>query len=157
MNGEEYLLVHWSDLWREVQDVIATVDASACKTKVSREKTMPGRMLYSPPDINAAFKTGLDAPGWEERRNTFRVTDDEKLLRGIYGRSADEQKAAIQAAGHEPIMSCNQTDFVNDRVAPEVQFGKYAFVAHDLFVKHLSFYSIRHHRRGSRNPADEGA
>lgn len=22
----------------------------------------------------------------------------------------------------------------------EVQFGKYAFVAHDLFVKHLSFY-----------------
>ena len=22
----------------------------------------------------------------------------------------------------------------------EIQFGKYAFVAHDLFVKHLSFY-----------------
>ncbi len=26
------------------------------------------------------------------------------------------------------------------RVAVEVQFGKYAFVAHDLFVKHLGFY-----------------
>ena len=37
-------------------------------------------------------------------------------------------------------MSYNQTDFVKDRVAVEVQFGKYAFVAHDLFVKHLSFY-----------------
>ena len=34
----------------------------------------------------------------------------------------------------------NQTDFVKERVAVEVQFGKYAFVAHDLFVKHLSFY-----------------
>lgn len=38
-------------------------------------------------------------------------------------------------------MSYNQTDFVKDRVAVEVQFGKYAFVAHDLFVKHLSFYA----------------
>jgi len=37
-------------------------------------------------------------------------------------------------------MSYNQTDFVKDRVAVEIQFGKYAFVAHDLFVKHLSFY-----------------
>ena len=37
-------------------------------------------------------------------------------------------------------MSYNQTDFVKDRVAVEIQFGKYAFVWHDLFVKHLSFY-----------------
>ena len=51
-----------------------------------------------------------------------------------------EQKLAIKEAGHTPIMSYNQTDFVKDRVAVEVQFGKYAFVAHDLFVKHLSFY-----------------
>ena len=58
----------------------------------------------------------------------------------IYGRSAEEQQAAIQEAGREPIMTYNQTDFVKDRVAVEVQFGKYAFVAHDLFVKHLSFY-----------------
>ena len=140
LNGEEYLLVHRRKLWREVQDVIAAVDAQACKTKVSKEKTMRGRMLYSPPDMNAAFKHGLEALGWEERRNTFWVTQNERLLRGIYGLPADEQKAAIEAAGHEPIMSWNQTDFVKERVAVEVQFGKYAFVAHDLFVKHLSFY-----------------
>jgi hypothetical protein len=29
---------------------------------------------------------------------------------------------------------------VKDRVALEVQFGKYAFVSYDLFVKHLAFY-----------------
>ena len=52
----------------------------------------------------------------------------------------DEQKLAIENAGYEPIMSYNQTDFVKERVAVEIQFGKYAFVAHDLFVKHLSFY-----------------
>ena len=140
LNGEEYLLVHKPTLWQEVQDVISGVDAAACKTKISEEKTMTGRILYSPTDMNAAFKTGLESIDWTERRNTFWVTDDEKLLRGIYGLSSEEQKLAIQKAGQEPIMSYNQTDFVKDRVAVEVQFGKYAFVAHDLFVKHLSFY-----------------
>ena len=140
LNGEEYLLVHRQDVWEEVQSVIAGVDAYSCRTKVSLEKTMLGKRLYSPEAMNGAFKQGFESLGWEQRRNTFWVTDDEKLLRGIYGLSEPEQKAAIEAAGHIPIMSYNQTDFVKDRVAVEVQFGKYAFVAHDLFVKHLSFY-----------------
>lgn len=140
LNGEEYLLVHQPALWQEVQNVILGVDAAMCKTKISQEQTMPGRLLYSPAAMNAAFKVGLETIGWTERRHTFWVTDDEKLLRGIYGLSPEEQKLAIQNAGHEPIKSYNQTDFVKNRVAVEVQFGKYAFVAHDLFVKHLSFY-----------------
>ena len=37
LNGEEYLLVHRKQLWEEVQRVIAEVDASACRTKVSKE------------------------------------------------------------------------------------------------------------------------
>lgn len=43
-------------------------------------------------------------------------------------------------AGVEPIYSYNQTDFVKDRIALEVQFGKYPFVAYDLFVKHMAFF-----------------
>lgn len=140
LNGEEYLLVHRKQLWQEVLDVIAEVDAWTCRTKVSQEKTMRGKLLFSPGVMNRKFKDGLQSRGWSERRSTFWVTDDERLLRGIYGLSADEQKQAIEIAGHTPIMSYNQTDFVKDRVAVEVQFGKYAFVAHDLFVKHLSFY-----------------
>ena len=140
LNGEEYLLVHRKRLWDEVQNVIAQVDAFACRTKVSKEKTMQGRALFSPVDMNQAFKNGLKARGWKERRSTFWVTDDEKLMRGIYSLSESEQRLKIEKAGHTPIMSYNQTDFVKDRVAVEVQFGKYAFVAHDLFVKHLSFY-----------------
>lgn len=140
LNGEEYLLVHKPELWEEIQTVIANVDGTACKTKVSREKTMRGKQLYSPDAMNRSFKKGFEELGWEQRKNTFWVTDDEKLLRGIFGLSEKEQKAAIESAGHKPIMSYNQTDFVKDRVAVEVQFGKYSFVAHDLFVKHLSFY-----------------
>lgn len=140
LNGEEYLLVHRKHLWDEVQAVIEDIDASACRTKISREKTMPGRLLYSPTDMNRAFKEQLNARGWGERRSTFWVTSDENLLRHIYDQPHEEQKLAIESAGYTPIMSYNQTDFVKERVAVEVQFGKYAFVAHDLFVKHLSFY-----------------
>ncbi len=140
LNGEEYLLVHHPELWTELLEVIDQVDAEACRTKVSKEKTQKGKTLYSPVDMNASFKCGLEAKGWQERRNTFWVTDDERLLRSIQGYSEAEQKVAIEATGRKPIMSYNQTDFVKDRVAVEVQFGKYAFVAHDLFVKHMSFY-----------------
>ena len=101
---------------------------------------MQGKMLFAPTDMNQAFKASFQAKGWTERRSTFWVTADERLLRGIYGRPESEQKRVIEEAGLTPIMSYNQTDFVKDRVAVEVQFGKYAFVAHDLFVKHLSFY-----------------
>ena len=140
LNGLEYLLVHRGELWEEVKSVIASVDASACRTKISREKTRFGEKLYSPVDMNRAFKTGLESRGWQERRNTFWVTDDERLMRRIYAFPSDQQKQAIEESGYTPIMSYNQTDFVKERVAAEVQFGKYAFVAHDLFVKHLSFY-----------------
>ncbi len=63
LNGEEYLLVHRKKLWDEVQNVIAEVDALACKTKVSKEKTMPGKTLFSPADMNREFKKGFREEG----------------------------------------------------------------------------------------------
>ena len=140
LNGKEYLLVHHNRLWDEVLGVIESVDANSCKTKISQEKTMRGRQLFDPGRMNGEFKNGFTALGWGERRSNFWVTADNKLLRSIYHLPEIEQKNRIQEAGHEPIYSYNQTDFVKDRIAVEVQFGKYAFVAHDLFVKHLSFY-----------------
>ena len=134
------MLVHHKGLWDEILDVIERVDAEACKTKISREKTMRGKLLYAPEDMNDEIKNNFETLGWKQRRNTFWVTDDEKVMRGVYSMPKEEQKEAIQAAGHEAIMSYNQTDFVKNRIAVEVQFGKYAFVAHDLFVKHLSFF-----------------
>ena len=120
--------------------MIARVDAQTHRTKVSQGKRKKGDLLFAPKEMNDTFKRLLSERSWNERRSTFWVTSDEKLLRGIQGLSGEEQKRKIEAAGHEPISSYNQTDFVKDRVAVEVQFGKYALVAHDLFVKHLSFY-----------------
>ncbi|NOZ50316.1 MAG: restriction endonuclease [Chloroflexi bacterium] len=140
LNGLEYLLVHKPQLWAEVQEVISSVDAEACKTKVSREKRMKGRLLYSPVDMNKSFKHLLLARGWRESRVSYWVTSDERLIRKTMTMAPQDQKVEIQASGKQPIFSYNQTDFVKDRVAIEVQFGKYAFVAYDLFVKHLAFY-----------------
>ena len=53
---------------------------------------------------------------------------------------ADSQKTILEEKGKVPIRSYNQTDFVKNRIAVEVQFGKYSFIAYDLFVKHLAFY-----------------
>jgi hypothetical protein len=140
LNGLEYLMVHHKKLWKEVQDVIVAVDAEACKTKISKEKGIEGDILYSPPAMNESFKTLLADKQWKESRVTYWVTEDEKLIRQTLQKSADEQKDEITSAGYTPILSYNQTDFVKERVAIEVQFGKYSFVAYDLFVKHLAFY-----------------
>ena len=140
LNGLEFLMVHKPALWKEIQTVIAAVDAAKCKTKVSKEKTMKGALLYSPIDMNAAFKRLLRKKKWDESRVSYWVTRSEKLIRKTLTMSATEQKKEIEAAGEKPIFSYNQTDFVKDRVAVEVQFGKYSFVAYDLFVKHLAFY-----------------
>jgi hypothetical protein len=140
LNGLEFLLVHRKKLWNEVRTVVETVNAPACKTKVSEEKTMHGTLLFSPKDLNKEFNKLLDAKKWSESRVNYWVTADERLIRQTLNKPAEEQKHEIEAAGHVPIFSYNQTDFVKDRVALEVQFGKYAFVAYDLFVKHLAFF-----------------
>lgn len=140
LNGLEFLLVHKPELWKEVREVIAHIDGEACKTKVSKEKTMEGRLLYSPIDMNRAFKAELESLSWNESRVGYWVTKDERLIRKTLTMPPEEQKKEIEATGDTPIFSYNQTDFIKDRVAIEVQFGKYSFVAYDLFVKHLAFY-----------------
>jgi hypothetical protein len=140
LNGLEFLIVHKPKLWKGIGKVIQSVDAKACKTKVSKEKGMVGKLLYSPIDMNTYFKRLLSEAGWKESRVSYWVTRSEKLIRKTLSMDPQEQKKEIEAAGETPIYSYNQTDFVKDRVAIEVQFGKYSFVAYDLFVKHLAFY-----------------
>lgn len=140
LNGLEYLLVHRPKLWTEIKRVVASVDAQACRTKVSKEKRTMNKLLFSPIGMNAAFKETLRSMDWSESRVSYWVTRNEKLIRKTLSMSATLQKREILAAGETPIASYNQTDFVKNRVAVEVQFGKYSFVAYDLFVKHLAFY-----------------
>ncbi len=140
LNGKEWLLVHRPQLWNEIEAAIVSLDAASHRTKISKERAMRGKRLYSPSGLNEEISSLLGARGWHETRTSYWVTGDQKLVRQIAALRPGEQKRLIEEAGLEPISSYNQTDFVKDRVAVEVQFGKYAFIAYDLFVKHLAFY-----------------
>ncbi len=59
LNGLEYLQVHQPAIWDEIQNIIGAVDGDACKKKRSKEKTMKGKSLYSPKEMNTAIKKGL--------------------------------------------------------------------------------------------------
>ena len=140
LNGLEFLLVHKPQLWDEIQTVVTGIDAEICRTKISREKTKQGRVLYSPIDMNRQFSNRFGSRGWQQSRTGYWVTQDAQLIRKTLQLPATQQRAEIEGAGLRPIYSYNQTDFVKERVAVEVQFGKYFAVAFDLFVKHLAFY-----------------
>lgn len=140
LNGYEHIKVHKPAIWDELVEVIEGIDAAACKTKRSREKRKKGRVLYSPKAMNRCFHKSLAVREWAPSVTRYWVTADHRLIRKTVGMSADEQKAEIEAAGAIPIASFNQTDFIKDRIQVEVQFGKYAFVAFDMFVKHMAFY-----------------
>lgn len=140
LNGFEFIQYHQPSLWNEIVSAIQSVDAEKCRTKVSKEKRTKGKVLYSPKEMNRSFDNLFNSKGWSETRTSYWVTRDAKLIRRTMQLPAEQQKTEIEEAGEEPIYSYNQTDFVKDRVAIEVQFGKYAFVAFDLFVKHLAFY-----------------
>lgn len=140
LNGLEFLRVHQRKLWLEIQDVIAAVDANACRTKISKEFRTRDKLFFSPIAMNTAMNKGFRAHGWQESRTSYWVTSDARLIRKTMHMKPEQQKAEIEGAGQKPIFSYNQTDFVKNRIAVEVQFGKYAFVAYDLFVKHMAFY-----------------
>jgi hypothetical protein len=139
LNGLEYLLVHKPELWAEIQSVIAEVDAGQCRIKMSHEKTMKEKLLFSPIDMNAAFNRLLREKSWQDRGQHYWVTISENLIQQTVPVSQEEPRQPIEAAGVTQIIT-NQTDYVKDRVAVEVQFGIQPFTEHHLFARHLAFY-----------------
>lgn len=142
LNGEEYLIVHHNDTYKEIKEVIRTIDANEFKTKVSKERGKVGTLLYNPDELNRAFKRLFQQKDWKDTRYSYYITTDYSFMQELINLSMDEQKELFVERGlQSPLRSYKQTDFVKNNIAIEVQFGKYSFVAYDLFVKHLLFYS----------------
>ena len=119
LGGSEILTIRYPKIEKEIDSIIKNL-ATPKKTKVSKEKTMRGELLYSPKEINDAFRKSFESLKYEELRDTYTI-------------SLPNYATKIPGA-------FKQIDFVKDRVLVEVQFGKYSFVTYDLFVKHLAFY-----------------
>ncbi len=110
LGGAEILKLRYPDCEQEIYDIIAEITAQ--RTKVSKEKTMRGRELYSPKDMNQQFHEAFAAKGYNELRDTYIIT-------------LPHSEVSIPGA-------FKQIDFVKDKVLVEVQFGKYAFMFYDM-------------------------
>jgi hypothetical protein len=142
LNGEEYLIVHHTPLYEEIKTVISGIDAETYRTKVSKEKTKKGKLLYAPKELNKRFHSEFAELNWKASYYKYFITLNRELMDKSISMTAKQQKKFFIENGEaDPIYSYNQTDFVKDMIAVEVQFGKYSFVAFDLFVKHMLFYS----------------
>ncbi len=121
MNSEEYLIVHHQSLYNEIKKVISNVDAQACKTKVNKEKKMPGKVLYSPTDLNASFKQQFESLSWKEARYSYCITLNRNLMLASLDLPAADQKKMLESNGEQnPIYSYNHNDFVKEKVVVEV-------------------------------------
>jgi hypothetical protein len=110
LGGSEILKVHYPNHEKEVYEIIVQITAN--RTKISNEKTMKGRKLYSPKDMNKQFRKLFEQNGYRELRDTYTIT-------------MPNSKVQISNA-------YKQIDFVKDKVLVEVQFGKYAFMFYDM-------------------------
>ncbi len=140
LNGYEYMLVHRHELWNQIVNAIESIDANNY-LKISKAKATMGKTFYNQVALNKEFENILFPQGWESFETHYSVCEDIPTARIIAGiRDKDEQKKIITDRGFTPLRTKNQVDFVKDRVALEVQFGKYFSIAYDLHVKHTFFF-----------------
>jgi len=143
LNGEEWLLVHERDSYQEILDVIGSIDTEECRTKVSKEKGIRGKRLYSPVELNKEFASRLSELGWESTRYSYYTSRDHEQVEEMMHISLEDQRRYLLERGETPIFSYKQIDHVRNRIAVGVQFGKSTLVAYDIFVKHPLFYIDR--------------
>lgn len=124
--GKEALEAEFAAELREIEEIITAVDAAEHKTKVSKEKTMTGKMLYKPNSLNRAFKQEFDQRGW---RN-YKVLSEYPVE---FYTSDYVRPSTVRGAFRE-------IDFVKNRVGVEVQFGKYAFMVYNVCAKMTIFH-----------------
>jgi hypothetical protein len=110
LGGSEILQVRFPNHEKEIYDSIKEVTAK--RTKVSKEKTMKGKLLYSPTDMNKQFEKAFKSRSYKQLKDTYTIEIPETDTR-ITG-------------------AFKQIDFVKDKILVEVQFGKYAFMFYDM-------------------------
>ncbi len=142
LNAWEFLLVNKPGQYSEIEKCLTEIDANQY-LKISCDKTNLGRIYYSQSELNKEIKRRLNEKyKWTASVVYYYVTGDEETTRKIVNvAEKEDQKRIIDESGLESFLTYNQVDFQKDRIAVEVQFGKYFSVAYDLHVKHTFFYS----------------
>jgi len=130
-NGKKEIEKRYHVELQEIIQTIGKIDASLYKTKVSKEKTMPGKKLYAPLRLNKAFKAEFKKINWVNHK----VECDYK-----YGEYLPEYIPAKATRG-QPF---RDMDFLkpDKKLGIEVQFGKYAFMVYNVCAKMTIFNKL---------------
>jgi hypothetical protein len=127
-DGQQIIQDHYSAELREIEEVIAAVNSSEHRTKVSKEKTMPGKMLFKPGSLNSSFRAEFESRHWHK----YRVFCD---YRTDYYTPGYVNQTSPRGAFRE-------MDFIKKRMGVEVQFGKYAFMVYNVCAKMTIFHRL---------------
>lgn len=127
--GKEVVEADYATELDEIYKALAPVDADLYRTKESKEKTMPGKMLYSPGELNKAIKHEFGKYDW----NSLRVRCDYPTEYYVEG----YQRQGVTRAFRD-------MDFVKSKVGVEVQFGKYSFMVYNVAAKMTIFHNLGH-------------
>lgn len=113
---------------KDVANAVQAVHADEHRTKRSEEKTMTGRMLYSPRSLNRAFTASFTSAGWVKQKVPS-VYSTKYYVRGY--KPQDSGKGAFR-----------EMDFLKDGLGVEIQFGKYAFMVYNVCAKMTIFHNL---------------
>lgn len=127
--GKEIIEKNYPDLLSEIKNIVISIDASKYKVKKSKEKTMKGKLLYSPVKLNKVFKAKFEKKKWK----TVRVKCEYPTDCYIDGYSNKETKGAFR-----------EMDFVKNDLGVELQFGKYAFMVYNVCAKMTIFKNLKY-------------
>src|SRR6267143_1052924 len=126
--GAEAVDKRYPKLLSEVKDIIGLIDSERYKTKRSKEKTKRERILYSPKQLNKAFKREFGKKKWE----TLRVKCDYPTQFYVQGYAPSKLNRG----------SFREMDFVKDRLGIEVQCGKYSCMVYNVAAKMTIFHRL---------------
>ena len=133
-HGAAIIARRWRTELEEIYKIISKVDAVRCRTKVSREKTMPGKLLNDPKALNREFKSEFFRLNWSNQRVKCLYSNE-------FYRPGYRKKAGVKSAFRE-------MDFLKNKLGVEVQFGKYAFMVYNVCAKMTIFHKLGHINAG---------
>lgn len=131
-NGLEQIRNKYPFLLDEIYEIIQAVDAQQHKTKKSKEKTMLGKMLFSPPSLNKNIKREFVSRSWKVSR---KITCDYPTQ--FY--TKEFQPLTPKKGRGTPY---REMDFIKEQLGVEVQFGKYAFMVYNVCAKMTIFSNL---------------
>jgi hypothetical protein len=126
--GKQFIEKKYPHLLAEIKSVIPLINAQSCKNKESKEKTMSGKILFSPTALNKCFKKELFKRGWKNKKVNCEYPTK-------YYSSEYLPKTLSKGAFRD-------MDFLKEKFGVEVQFGKYAFMVYNVCAKMTIFNKL---------------